>query len=261
MIASACVAVGALVGTLLLPEHYADAATTAVSTIYKTATNTRTGSVAASSDAPGGAKIGTAQPGDKLKWVVSYQNNTTTNASMNLKDVISNAGTYVPGSLELPPNQNAVGTFNPIYSTNGGTTWVAGTPPANANGLGFSGNAVPQGTKQLSVAIPSPVPLTLQNSGGDGYNAVVSADGLRAYAVFHHTPNGSGSRPVCARGGRPARHLFPRCRGLRSAKGRTWTRPLHGTTGPGSRTASSSGFRPARRQVLRWGLPAWTWGH
>ncbi|MGO4595716.1 hypothetical protein AB4Z18_18025 [Leifsonia sp. 2TAF2] len=201
MVAAACVAVGALVATLVLPEHYANAATTGVSTIYKTATNTRTGSVAASSDAPGGAKTGTARPGDKLKWVTNYQNNTTANASVNLKDVLTTAGTYVPGSLQLPPNQNAAGTFSPAYSTNGGTSWATGTPPSNANGVGFTGTVVPQGTQQLSVNVPSPVSQTLSNAGGDGYNAVVSADGLRVYAVFHHQAisPGAGGQPIyCA---------------------------------------------------------------
>ncbi|MBW8870776.1 MAG: hypothetical protein JF618_00885, partial [Leifsonia sp.] len=193
MIAAACVAVGALVATLVLPEHYANAATTGVSTIYKTATNTRTGSVAASSDAPGGAKTGTARPNDLLKWVVNYQNNTTANASVNLKDVISTAGTYVPGSLQLPPNQNAAGTFSAQYSTNGGTSWVTGTPPSNANGVGFTGTAVPQGTRQLSVAIPSPVSTVLTTSGGDGYNAVTR--GSLTYAAFHH---GNGNIVFCA---------------------------------------------------------------
>ncbi|MGO4595980.1 prealbumin-like fold domain-containing protein, partial [Leifsonia sp. 2TAF2] len=190
------VALGALVGTLILPQYFSNASTTAVSTTYQTATNTVTGSVAASADAPGGAKTGTAKPGDKLKWVTNYQNNTGADASVNVKDVLTTAGTYVAGSLQLPPNQNAAGTFSPQYSTNGGTSWATGTPPSNANGVGFTGTVVPQGTQQLSVKVPSPVSQTLSNTGGDAYNAVVSADGLRVYAVFHHQNNNSATPPV-----------------------------------------------------------------
>src|SRR4051812_30905878 len=113
MIVTACVAVGALVGTIVLPQYFSNATTTSVSTVYKTATNTTNGSTARSSDAPGGAQVGTAKPGDILKWVVNYQNNTSADASVNLKDVLSNAGAYVPGSLQLPPSQNAVGSFAP----------------------------------------------------------------------------------------------------------------------------------------------------
>src|SRR3954469_9486503 len=141
MIVAAGVALGALIGTLILPQYFSNATTTSVSTVYKTATNTTNGSAARSSDAPGGAQVGTAKPGDVLKWMVNYQNNTNADAAVNLKDVFSSAGAYVPGSLQLPPNQNAVGAFTPQYSTNGGTTWTPGTPPANANGLGYTGTS------------------------------------------------------------------------------------------------------------------------
>ncbi|WP_431219474.1 hypothetical protein [Leifsonia xyli] len=125
---AACVALGALVGLLVIPQYVSNAGNTAVSTLYKTATNTVNGSVAASLDAPGGTKTGTAKPGDTIKWAVSYQNNTSAAATVDLKDVIANAGTYVNGSLQLPPNLNAVGSLSPQYTTNGGTSWVNGTP-------------------------------------------------------------------------------------------------------------------------------------
>ena len=190
-----CLALGALVAVLIVPNYFAEASATSVSTIYKTATNVTNGSSAASSDAPGGAKTGTAKPGDTLKWVVDYQNNTTANASVNLKDVITNAGTYVNGSLQLPPNQNAVGTISPQYTTNAGTTWATGTPPANANGVGFTGTLVPQGTQQrsLNVQVPTLPPIT-NGTAGDGYN-VAMRNGL-VYAVYHH--NGSGNFIYCS---------------------------------------------------------------
>ncbi|MFP3467084.1 hypothetical protein SB754_16425 [Leifsonia sp. SIMBA_070] len=198
-IVAAFVAVGVLVGTLVVPQYFSQATTTGVSTIYQTATNTTNGTTAASSDAPGGVKTGTSKPGDTIKWVVNYQNSTGADASVNLKDPLTATGAYVPGSLQLPPNGNAVGTLTPQYSTNGGTSWANGTPPSNANGVGFTGTMVPQGTQQKSVNLPSPVSQTLTNSGGDGYNGVVSADGLRVYAVFHHSYNDVGTLPVyCA---------------------------------------------------------------
>lgn len=184
MFVAACVAVGALVGTLILPQYYSNAATTAVSTVFKTATNTTNGSTARSADAPGGAQTGTAKPGDNLKWVVSYQNNTGVNGSVNLKDVISSSGTYVPGSLQLPPNANAEGAITPQYSTNGGVTWANGTPPANSNGLGFTGTVVPQGTSQISVKFPSPVSNVLTTASGDAYMSVIR--GGLTYNVYHH---------------------------------------------------------------------------
>ncbi|MET3565739.1 putative repeat protein (TIGR01451 family) [Leifsonia sp. 563] len=184
MFVAACVAVGALVGTLILPQYYSNAATTAVSTIFKTATNTTNGSVARSSDAPGGAATGTAKPGDSLKWVVSYQNNTGENGSVNLKDVITTSGAYIPGSLQLPPNQNAEGAITPQYSTNGGVTWTNGTPPSNANGLGYTGTVVPQGTAQVSAKFPSPTSNILTTASGDAY-MTLSRNGL-TYNVYHH---------------------------------------------------------------------------
>jgi uncharacterized repeat protein (TIGR01451 family) len=196
-VAVACLAVGALVATLVSPQHYANAETTAFSTIYETATNTVNGSVAASSDAPGGQKTGTAKPGDTLKWVVPYQNNTGEPASVDLKaDMRQGAGgfsqgTYVPGSLQLPPNPNGVGALTPQWALDG--AWSSGTPPANANGVGFVGTVIPQGTRQLSNAFPSPVSTVVSASGGDAYNVVVR-NGL-IYGVFHHR---SGPIVYCA---------------------------------------------------------------
>ncbi|MDN4597886.1 DUF7507 domain-containing protein [Leifsonia virtsii] len=186
----AVAAVGALVGTLMLPEYYASAETTAISTIYETATNTANNSVGASSDAPGGRKTGTAKPGDTIKWVVPYANNTSANASVNLQADLhigsqsAPAGTYVPGSLQLPSNLNALGTLTPQYTAPGDQTWTSGTPPANATGVGYTGTLLPTRTRQLSLNFPSPTGTTLATVGGDGYNAVTR--GNLTYAVFHH---------------------------------------------------------------------------
>lgn len=201
--AVACVAAGAVVAGLAMPQLFSNAATTAVSTLFQTAKNATNGSTAASSDAPGGAKVGTAKPGDTLNWVVDYQNNTNAAASVNLKDPLTNAGTYVPGSLQLPPNANAAGTFTPQYSTDGGTTWAAGSPPANANGVGVAGTLVPPnstGLQQQSAKFPPPASQTVTTAGGDGYNAVAyknTANGgeVQVYSVFHHA---AGNVVYCA---------------------------------------------------------------
>ena len=189
-----CLALGALVAVLIIPNYFAEASATSVSTIYKTATNVTNGSSAASSDAPGGAKTGTAKPGDTLKWVVDYQNNTSANASVNLKDVITDAGAYVNGSLQLPPNQNAVGTIAPQYTTDGGTTWATGAPPANANGVGFTGTLAPPGTQQNSINFKQQPGIAFSTTGGDGYN-VAMRNGL-VYAAYHH--NWTGNFVYCS---------------------------------------------------------------
>ncbi|WP_431246057.1 SpaA isopeptide-forming pilin-related protein [Leifsonia xyli] len=189
---AACVALGALVGLLVIPQYVSNAGNTAVSTLYKTATNTVNGSVAASLDAPGGTKTGTAKPGDTIKWAVSYQNNTSAAATVDLKDVIANAGTYVNGSLQLPQPQRrrfAVSAVHDEWRHELGQRHS----PADANGLGFTGTMVPQGTQQRSLNFPSPASAVLSTTGGDGYN-VAMRNGL-VYAVFHHT---SGSYVYCA---------------------------------------------------------------
>jgi len=52
MLTAACAALGALVGIIVIPQHFSDAAATAVSTIYTTGSNTSNGTTAASADAP-----------------------------------------------------------------------------------------------------------------------------------------------------------------------------------------------------------------
>ena len=128
-IVGACVAVGALVAALLLPQLFSNAANTGVSSVWVTGTNQADGSKAASSDAPGGLKTGTAKPGDTVKWVVPYQNKTSGAASVDLRASIT-GGSYVQGSLQLPPNANPSGSLSPQYSTDGGSTWANGTAPA-----------------------------------------------------------------------------------------------------------------------------------
>ncbi|WP_410781773.1 SpaA isopeptide-forming pilin-related protein [Leifsonia sp. SIMBA_070] len=175
-------AIGGVAAALVLPQLFSDAAATAVSTIATTGTNPANGSTSAS-DATGGPKPGSAKPGDTIDWATSYKNNTAATATVDLKDTISAAGTYVAGSLTLPPLQNPLGSIAPQYTT--GSTWVAGTPPANATGIGFTATDIPQGTHQLSPGFSAPSSIELNLSGGDAYNAVVR--NRLVYAVYHHS--------------------------------------------------------------------------
>jgi uncharacterized repeat protein (TIGR01451 family) len=184
---AACVAVGALVSALVLPSYFSNAASTAISSISVTGTDTVSGATAASSDAPGGLKSATAKSGEKIKWVVPYENKTSGNATVNLKAMISN-GTFVPGSLQLPALQNASGTLTPQYTTDG-TTWVTKDPGVGGGvtGVGYTGDLRPMGTQQLSLGFPNPTSNVVATSGGDAYNVVVK--GSLIYAVYHHRTN------------------------------------------------------------------------
>ncbi|MEN0084887.1 MAG: prealbumin-like fold domain-containing protein [Leifsonia sp.] len=189
-----CVAVGVVVATLVLPQYFSNAGSNGVSTLYKTATNLAIGSKASSSDSPAGAVVGEAAPGDTIQWVVSYQNDTSAPATVNLTDNIKNAGNFIPGSVRLPPNPNGLGALTPQYSIDNGNSWVSGTAPANATGIGWTGTVVPQGTRQLSTNFPSPTANVVATSGGDAYNVVVK-NGL-IYGVYHHR---TGNVVYCSR--------------------------------------------------------------
>lgn len=183
MLVAACAAAGALVGIIVIPQHFSDAAATAVSTIYTTGSNVTNGTTASSTDAPTRGATGTAKPGDTLKWVVPYQNNTSANATVNLKDDLSKAGAYVAGSLQLPPAQSVSGTVSAQYTTGG--AWTTGTPPATATGVGFTATGVPPGTQQASLPFSGPPVSKISIVGGDSYNIVVYSG--RAYTVYHHS--------------------------------------------------------------------------
>ena len=111
------VAVGVVAGALIVPQFLSNAGSNGVSTIYKTAKNRTNGSVAASPDAPGGAKTGTGKPGDTIDWVVSYRNDTSRTGTVDLKDPLSKAGAYVPDSLRLPAAQIPGQPFAAQFST------------------------------------------------------------------------------------------------------------------------------------------------
>ncbi|RDV45894.1 hypothetical protein DOE76_05430 [Leifsonia sp. ku-ls] len=197
---AACAAIGVVAGALLVPRFWSNAGTNGVSTLYKTGTNTTNGSVAASTGAPGGAKTGTGKPGDTIDWVVDYRNETGKNGTVDLRDPLTNAGTYVPGSLKLPAAQIPGKPFAAQFSTNGGGAWQAGSPPANANGVGFTGGAAsaPGGLQaQLGDPFQKPAGFAFNQNGGDAYNGVVAqVNGqYQVYTSYHH--NTSQATLVC----------------------------------------------------------------
>lgn len=200
------VAVGVVAGTLIVPQFLSNAGSNGVSTIYKTAKNRTNGSVAASSDAPGGAKTGTGKPGDTIDWVVSYRNDTSRTGTVDVKDPLSSAGAYVPDSLRLPAAQIPGQPFAPQFSTNGGSTWQAGAPPTNANGVGFTGGVASSAKglqTQFGLAFQKPVGFAFNQNGGDAYNGVVAqVNGqYQVYTSYHHNTTQQALVCVTATGG------------------------------------------------------------
>src|SRR5579875_2913623 len=156
----------------------ASAASSAASTLTKTATDPTTGSSATSQ---AGTAPGTTQPGDTIDWVLHYTNNTGAQATVDQTDPITGPQTYVAGSLKTPPS------LSPQYSTDGGSSWTAGTPPATANGVGATGSVPPNTTSAASPPFTAQA-LSFTTPGGDGYS--VEGQGNQIYTVFHHTgPN------------------------------------------------------------------------
>ncbi|MGH1548673.1 MSCRAMM family protein [Leifsonia poae] len=188
------IAAGVMLAVAMLPESHVQAATTTASTVYTTGSDVQTGSKAASYDAPGGQLTGTVAPGDTVKWVVPYQNNTLRNATVDLKDDLASAGTYVADSLVLPPDRSAgMGSLVAQYKTTG--AWTTGTPPAGSTGIGFSATLMPSGNEQRSSTFPTPPSVTaLTLAGGDGYNIVEHKNVI--YTIYHHR---TGPVVFCAR--------------------------------------------------------------
>ncbi|ANF30610.1 hypothetical protein A0130_02015 [Leifsonia xyli] len=193
-IAGAAAAV--LLAFAIVPQSSVHAATTAFSTVTTTGSDVQNGSRAASSDAPGGALTGTAAPGDTVRWVVPYQNETGSDASVDLTDGLTSAGAYVAGSLVLPPDRSGgTGSLVPQYRTTG--AWTSGTPPAGSapTGIGYRSSLMPSGTEQRSPTFPTPTSVgALALTGGDGYSVVEHKRLI--YTIYHHR---TGPVVFCAR--------------------------------------------------------------
>ncbi|WP_157578791.1 DUF11 domain-containing protein [Rudaea cellulosilytica] len=160
-----------------------------VSTLFKNAKNLVNSSTSDSRT----STTGTAVPGDTIQWVVNYSNNTGSNATVNITDLITNGQIYVPGSLKVPPS------LSMQYTTNSGGTWTTGTPPAGVNGVGAltTGSNRVAGVNSGTSALAPPFlasTLTFNTPGGDGYS--VEGFGNNIYTVFHH--NNSATVVFCA---------------------------------------------------------------
>jgi LPXTG-motif cell wall-anchored protein len=108
--------------------------------------------------------------------VVNYSNNQATASTVNLTDVIGTNQAYVSGSLQIPSGLNAQ------FSTNSGTSWTAGAPPAGATGVGATGTVAPSSTVNGSKFTTSTVNFT--TPGGDGWS--IEGIGSNLYTYYHH---------------------------------------------------------------------------
>jgi hypothetical protein len=120
--------------------------------------------------------VGTTRPGDNVKWVLSYRNDTRAAASVDETDPITGHQAYVPGSLVTPPGLSG------RWSTNGGKTYQGTEPAAGVNAVGATGAVQPGTTTSSSRFSLNTVNLT--TSGGDGYTVEGLSDNI--YTVFHH---------------------------------------------------------------------------
>ncbi len=169
----------ALLGVIALASaSSATAATTSISTFSSTGADPATGEAVT-----GGGASGPANPGDALKWVLSYRNDTGAPAQTTITDAIAGDETYVPGSLQTPPG------LTPEWSTNGGSTYVTSEPASGVNAIGAlgaqvggsTGTSVPVGTPQSGFAVPT--------SNGDGFQPIFI--GANVYNLHHHRTAGT----------------------------------------------------------------------
>ncbi|MCW2598099.1 MAG: hypothetical protein JWP39_3987, partial [Jatrophihabitans sp.] len=137
----------------------AGAGTTSVSTFSKTGTNLANNSTA---DSVTGS-AGSAQPGDKVKWVMHYANKTGADATVNIADPLGAGQAYVPNSLQTPPNL---------------------TPTVTATDVGANGT-VPAGTTVAHAPLFAVSTANFSTVGGDGYS--VEGAGNNIYTVYHHS--------------------------------------------------------------------------
>ena len=129
---------------------------------------------------------GVAQPGDTLKWVLNYANQTGGVATANLTDPVTGNETFVPGSLQAPPG------FTPEWSTDGGSTYSTAEPPSGVNAIGATGTDVTAPGTGLSLNLVAPSQISAGTSSGDGFNPVFYQGNV--YNEFHATYPAHGGR-------------------------------------------------------------------
>ncbi|GAB2457966.1 hypothetical protein GCM10027082_05610 [Comamonas humi] len=145
--------------------------------MFKTGTNLSNQSTSDSRN----SSTGTAAPGDTIKWVLNYSNETGATASVSISDLITQGQGYVPGSLQVPP------ALTPRYTINNGGSWANGTPPAGANGVGVQGSVAGSNSGAAAMSPFQVTALSFNTPGGDGYS--VEGYGNNIYTVYHHNPS------------------------------------------------------------------------
>jgi uncharacterized repeat protein (TIGR01451 family) len=161
-----------VVAALAASVTAAEAASTPVSSFAKSGHDATTSSTAAA-----GGAAGSAAPGDTIDWTLSYRNSTSGQAQVDLTDPITGNQTFVPGSLKTPSG------FSPLWSTDGGSSFVTSEPGAGVNAIGATGTSVAGSTGAQELASPPAVSSVPGSGNGDGWEALFIGDNV--YNVFH----------------------------------------------------------------------------
>lgn len=123
--------------------------------------------------------------GREIKWVIGVGDDIAPTGKIRIQDNIPAGQTFVPGSLEVPPN------FTPLYSIDGANftlTEQTGVTIVGAEGANFTTPVTGMNNTflpVLSIALDTKSP-----TGGDGYVPIpyTHSDGsLLLYNVYHHT--------------------------------------------------------------------------
>jgi uncharacterized repeat protein (TIGR01451 family) len=149
------------------------AGTTAASTFTKTGSDPSTGSTATAT-----STTGTANAGDTLSWVLHYQNNTGSPATVNITDPIGPNQTFVSGSLQTAPS------LAPEWSVDGGASFVTSEPGSGVNAVGAAGLVPPTGLGSVGSFSQITTSATPDTGTGDGWQAIFY--GGNVYVLHHH---------------------------------------------------------------------------
>src|SRR6202022_1920557 len=88
---------------------------------------------AAGATATSGGAAGSTVSGHTINWVLNYGNTTGSSANVNITDPIGANQTFVPGSLQNPPD------LTPGWSTNGGGSYQSSEPASGVNAIRATG--------------------------------------------------------------------------------------------------------------------------
>jgi hypothetical protein len=155
----------------------ANAATTPVSSFSKVGMDATSGSTATETTA------GSTAAGHRINWVLSYRNTTGASARVNVTDPITGNQTYVPGSLQTPPE------FSGQWSTDGGASYTGSEPASGVNAVGATGTSGPGSTGSEAIVQPPSTGFNAGSSLGDGWEPLFI--GGNVFNVHHHAAAGS----------------------------------------------------------------------